>query len=154
VSQSAPGDQDLPVVDDLDEVVRLVTEHPDRFVRYSSGPAHDGRDGVSRDYESRVDMPGLSVTTVTPESWWPKAAEEWVARRLCKYEELGDEHDRFPWLLTGRIVGYGPDHEPLVTDVEPICRIGSQALARARRVYDECFNVAEDSRSSTSSRSG
>lgn len=138
------------MVDDLDELVRLVTERADPFVRFSRGPAHDGTDGTSRDYEADLDMPGLSVTTVVPEPWWTRPAAEWVARRLCQYDWLGDEQDRFPWLLTGRVVGYGPDHEPLVADVEPIARISQETLRQAQRLYRDRFHVAEDSRPSSS----
>lgn len=134
------------MVDDFAELVRLVESRPHLFVRYSKGPAHDdGRPG-SRDYESGVDMPGLSVTTIAPEPWWTRPTEDWVARRLCKYDELGDEEDRFPWLLTGRTVGFGPDHEPLVVDVEPLVRVGPRALDTAKRLYEERFAVAQDSR--------
>jgi hypothetical protein len=141
-----PPPERLRTVDDLDELVRLVQELPDLFVRYSKGPSHDARRGYSRDYESGVDMPGLSVTTIAPEPWWTRPAEDWVARRLCKYEELGDEQDRFPWLLTGQVVGYGPDHEPLIVDVRPVARVGREVLERARRLYEERFEVAQDSR--------
>jgi hypothetical protein len=136
----------LRTVDDLDELVRLVQELPDLFVRYSKGPSRDARRGTSRDYESGVNMPGLSVTTIAPEPWWTRPAEDWVARRLCKYEQLGDEQDRFPWLLTGQVVGYGPDHEPLVAGVRPVARVGRAVLERARRLYEERFEVAQDSR--------
>lgn len=141
-----PSEEELPAVDDLDEIVRLVQERPHLFVRYSRGPAHDGTDGTSRDYEADVDMPGLSVATVGPEPWWTRPPEDWVARRLCQYDQLGDEEDRFAWLLTGRVVGYGPDHEPLVVDVEPVARIDREALRQAQRLYRSRFNVAEDSR--------
>jgi threonine/homoserine efflux transporter RhtA len=140
-----PPAEDLRTVDDFDELVRLVTEREHLYVRYSQGPAHDG-DGPSHDYEAGVDMPGLSVTPIAPEPWWPRPAEEWVARRLCKYEELGEEHGRFPWLLHGHVAGYGPDHEPLVVDVEPVARVGSRAVNRARQLYEERFEVAQDSR--------
>ncbi|MDQ4085722.1 MAG: DUF6098 family protein [Actinomycetota bacterium] len=144
VSSNARADH-LPVIDDFDELVRLVTEREHLYVRYSKGPAHDG-DGPSHDYESGVDMPGLSVTPIAPEPWWPRPAEDWIARRLCKYEELGQEQDRFPWLLFGHVAGYGPDHEPLLVDVEPVARVGPKALSRARQLYDERFTVAQDSR--------
>jgi hypothetical protein len=141
-----PSTEPLRIVDDFDELVRLVKEVPDLYVRYSKGPAHDGRRGTSRDYEAGVDMPGLSVTTIAPEAWWPRDPADWVARRLCKYDELHEE-DRFPWLLTGRIVGYGPDHEPLVVEVEPVARVGDAALECARQLYHSRFDVAQDSRS-------
>lgn len=139
----------LPVIDDLAELTDLVTRRRDLFLRYSKGPAADAASGPSRDYESGLRMPGLSVTTMTPEPWWTRPAADWVARRICKYAELGAERDRYPWLLTGRVVGWGPDHEPLVADVAAVARIGPHALEAAMRRYRERFDVGQDSRSST-----
>jgi hypothetical protein len=73
--------------------------------------------------------------------------EDWVARRICKYLELGEEGDRYPWLLTARLTGHGPDHEPVVDHVVPVARIGQGALDEAKRLYRERFDVGEDSRS-------
>ncbi|WP_203416559.1 DUF6098 family protein [Jiangella ureilytica] len=136
--------EDLPVLESFDDVVRAVGEHPGLLVRYSKGPASDAKAGPSRDYEAGVDLPGWSVTTLEPESWWPRPPADWVARRLCKYDEL-DEPGRFAWLLTGRVVGQGPDHEPLVTDIEAVARVGRSALAEARRRYEERFDVGRGS---------
>jgi hypothetical protein len=137
----------FPEIDDFTELAELVADRPDLFLRYSKGPDADAASGPSRDYESGETMPGLSVTTIGPEPWWSRPAADWVARRICKYAELGAEHDRFPWLLTGRVVGQGPDHEPLVTDAVPVARIGPRALDAARRRYRERFDVGQDSRS-------
>lgn len=135
----------LRAVTSLAEVVELVDTHGTLFLRYSKGPEMDRR-GPSRDYEADVALPGLSVTVVSPEPWWPRSVEDWVARRLCKYAELGEEEDRFPWLLTGRVVANGPDHEPLVDTVNPIARVATVALDEALRTYRERFNVGETSR--------
>jgi hypothetical protein len=135
---------DLDVVDDLDSVVELAEAHEDLFLRYSRGPEAD-RDRVSRDYEAGIDMPGLSVTPIRPEPWWTRPAREWVARRICKYREL-NEADRFPWLLTGQVVGAGPDHEPLVDHVHAVARVGDEALREAKQCYQEAFEVSRDSR--------
>jgi hypothetical protein len=86
------------------------------------------------------------VTVVSPEPWWARPVEEWVARRICKYDELDDEQ-RYPWLLTGQLVGYGPDHEPLLRETRPVARVGGCALREARRVYEERFDVGRDARS-------
>jgi hypothetical protein len=135
----------LRAVTSLTEVVELVDTHGTLFLRYSKGPEVDSR-GPSKDYEADVSLPGLSVTVVSPEPWWPRPVEDWVARRLCKYAELGEEEDRFPWLLTGRVVGNGPDHEPLVDAVSPIARVASVALDEALQTYRERFNVGQSSR--------
>jgi hypothetical protein len=140
-------DPRLPVIEDFADLVRVVEQTPGLFLRYSRGPAADAEAGPSRDYEADVELPGLSVTTITPEPWWPRSPEDWVARRVCKYAELAEEHDRFAWLMTGRVVGQGPDHEPLVVDVVPVAQISDKALDQAGRWYDEHFKVGRDSRS-------
>jgi hypothetical protein len=43
-------------------------------------------------------------------------------------------------------VGRGPDHEPLVVDMDPVIRIGDPALDTALEIYRERFNVGDDSR--------
>jgi hypothetical protein len=93
-----------------------------------------------------VDLPGLSVTTIGPEPWWTCPVEDWVARRLCQYAHLGEEETRFPWLLTGRRVGVGPDHEPVVEMLEPVARVGQTVLDHAEKHYQERFDVGRDSR--------
>lgn len=110
----------MRIIDDLDELADVVAREPAVFVRYSCGPRRDALH-ASRDYEAGVDLPGLSVTPLTPEPWWTRPAVDWIARRVCKYMDQADgAPDRRPWVLTGEVVGNGPDHEPLVVDVEPI----------------------------------
>ena len=137
---------DLTVLRSLAEVIGVVSAHGTMYLRYSEGPEADLSHGCSRDYEADVDLPGLSVTVATPEPWWPRPVEDWVARRLCKYAELGAAAGRFPWLLTGRPVGNGPDHEPLVDQVRPIARVGGEAVREAVRLYHERFKPGQDSR--------
>jgi hypothetical protein len=137
---------ELPVIDDFDELVALVERQPGMYLRYSAGPAADAENGPSRDYEADVDLPGWSVTTISPEPWWTRPVSDWVARRISQYAKLAEEPERFPWLLTGRIVGRGPDHEPLVIDMRPVARIGDSALKTALQIYRERFNVGDDSR--------
>src|SRR4051794_24873903 len=136
----------LVVLRSLAEVVDVVRAHDAMYLRYSEGPEEDLSGGSSRDYEADVDLPGLSVTVATPEPWWPRPVEDWVARRLCKYAELGAAAGRFPWLLTGRAVGNGPDHEPLVDEVQPIARVADTAVREAVSVYRARFRAGRDSR--------
>jgi hypothetical protein len=136
----------LPFVEDLDELVELVDQRPGMYLRYSAGLEADLEAGHSRDYEAGVDLPGWSVTTISPEPWWPRPVSDWVARRICQYAHLGEEPERFPWLLNGRLVGRGPDHEPLVVDLDPVIRIGDSALNTAVEIYRERFDVGGDSR--------
>jgi hypothetical protein len=136
-----------PVLRSLAEVVDVVGAHDVMYLRYSEGPEEDlDGGGSSRDYEADVELPGLSVTVVSPEPWWPRPVEDWVARRLCKYAELGTAGGRFAWLLTGRLVGNGPDHEPLVDQVRPVARVGDEAIDEAVQLYHERFSPGEDSR--------
>jgi hypothetical protein len=135
----------LPELRDLDELVRFVQKHPDILLRYSTGPEEDAAHGPSHDYEAAVDLPGLSATRVEPEPWWPRPAEDWIARRVCKYAELGEAEGRYPWLLTGEVAGYGPDHEPLMIRVRPLARISTQALEQAKALYQQRFEVGRDS---------
>jgi hypothetical protein len=136
---------EVPVAEDLAAVVRLAEEVPDLYIRYSEGPEQDAAAPRSRDYEAKVDMPGLSVACIVPEPWWPRSVEDWVARRICSYAHL-DEEDRVAYLLTGRVVGRGTDHEPLVVDVRPVSRISDQAIREAKACYHERFDVGRDSR--------
>ncbi|WP_420750152.1 DUF6098 family protein [Rhodococcus sp. O3] len=139
-------ESDLPTITTIQELTDLVTSTPHIMLRYSRGPSHDADGGGSRDYESGVDMPGVSVTTLAPESWWPRPAVDWVARRVCKYLELEDS-DRYPWVLTGNVVGHGPDHEPLVADFRPIARLAPSVLEDAKALYRSRFDMGNDSSS-------
>jgi hypothetical protein len=149
VSTRGADGGEMPVIDDFDALVGLVAAHDQVYVRYSQGPDKDGERSV--DYESDVELPGLSVTNLTPEPWWPRPWADWIARRVCKYAELGGEPDRRPWALLGRVVGNGPDHEPLVTDVLGLGWIGPRAIEGAERRYRERFNVGRAAPESGSS---
>ena len=128
----------MRTIDDLDELAELVAREPAVFVRYSRGP--------DRDYQAALDMPGLSVTPVTPEPWWTRPSVEWIARRVCKYLDLAEiAPDRRPSVLTGEVVGNGPNHEQLVADVRPIAWLGEGVLVQARRCYEKRFAVGRAS---------
>ncbi|MGA4689240.1 DUF6098 family protein [Rhodococcus sp. AB351] len=142
-----PDPDDIPLITSLDQLADLATD-PLLYLRYSKGPAADAEDGPSRDYEANVTLPGLSATTLGPEPWWRRPVKDWVARRVCKYSELAEEDGRFAWVLTGRMVGRGPGHEPLLVDVRPHARLGRNVLDEAERWYEEHFDVGGDSRRS------
>lgn len=138
---------ELPEINDFQQIVQLVQLRPPLYIRYSEGPERD-REGPSRDYESGLILPGLSVTSLNPPAWWTLRPEFWVARRMCKYENLMQAPRRpRPWLLGGRIVDVGPDHEPLIVEATPIAWVGQPALAEAGQIYHEHFTVGQDSRS-------
>ncbi|HVM19723.1 MAG TPA: DUF6098 family protein [Egibacteraceae bacterium] len=138
------GDDELPVVDSLDQLCELVTK--DAFVRFSNGPADD-RNGTSRDYESGLDLPGLSVNPLHPEQWWERPLEEYLARQICNYVHIQEEadDDRRPWVLRGEVVSRGPDNEPIVAEFTPVAWLSDTVVDEAKRLYQDRFDVAEDS---------
>ncbi|PYE18626.1 hypothetical protein DFR67_104205 [Williamsia limnetica] len=131
----------LPVVDNLTWLTQYVISEPPVFVRYSRGPYDDAMLGHSRDLEADVLLPGWSVTSLTPEPWWPRPEQDWVSRRIYKYAEIARDSERFPWILKGTVIGRGTDHEPLVVDIIPIARLGAEVLAQAAEHYREHFNA-------------
>jgi len=135
--------ESIPTVKTLKELERLVG--PDRYLRVSSGPDDDaGR--TSRDYESGLELPGLSVNPLMPATWWTRPRNEWLARQMCNYVHLAEEApDRHAWVLAGDIVARGPDNEPIVARFEPIAWIADEVLDEAKELYGQRFDVAEDS---------
>ena len=143
-SNAAEAD-DLPTIDSLSHLCELVTE--DSYVRFSKGPESD-RGSSSSDYESGLDLPGLSVNPLQPEAWWTRPLEEYLARQICNYVHLQDEADdeRRAWVLTGEAISRGPDNEPLIRgDYTPVAWLSDKLIEEAQRIYAERFNVAEDS---------
>jgi hypothetical protein len=124
----------------LGELADLVARVGEPYVRFSEGPEADARES-SVDHESGLELPGLSVNPLRPEPWWTRPTRDWLARQLCQYAHLRDEDgDRHAWVLTGRVVGRGPDCEPLIADAEPIARIADAVIDEAGRVYSERFD--------------
>jgi hypothetical protein len=118
--------------------------HAPLYVRFSDGPAADAEE-TSLDFEAKVTLPGLSVCSLTPEPWWTRPDEDWVARRLCKYLDLQEESThRRPWLLTGVVVGFGTDHEPLIGAAEPVGWVGADAIETAKDIYRTRFHGVSD----------
>ncbi|UZF44411.1 DUF6098 family protein [Rhodococcus rhodochrous] len=142
-----PDPDDIPLITSLDQLADVATD-PLLYLRYSKGPAADAEDGPSRDREANVTLPGLVATTLAPEPWWRRPVKDWVARRVCTCTGSGEEDGRFVWILTGRMVGRGPGHEPLLVDVRPHARLGRNVLDEAERWYEEHFDVGGDSRRS------
>ncbi|MFE9353120.1 DUF6098 family protein [Streptomyces olivaceoviridis] len=129
------GPDDLPVMSTLAEAARLVERHQGLYVRWSKGPGTDLDSVSSTDELTGVPMPGLSANPLDVEDWWEdRSVELWVARRLYDYAHL--PHDKGPgvrpWVLRGRETGRGPDNEPLVADVDPLCWIADEVIDAAR----------------------
>ena len=136
----------LPVISQLDELAGIARADGDRYLRYSKGPEADAHQ-TSRDYESGLELPGLSVVPLTPPRWWQRPDVDWLARQICKYAHLGEEgSDRCAWILAGREVARGPDHEPLVADPRPLAILSETLVKQARQHYHERFEVGRDSR--------
>jgi len=125
----------------LSELADLVRSRSPLYVRYSEGPERDAR-GRSLDFESGLDLPGLSVNPLTPERWWTRPLNDWLARQLCQYDYLvKEEPERYAWALQGRVVARGPDNEPLLVDVEPIARLSDDVLREAEQRYRSKFDA-------------
>jgi hypothetical protein len=125
----------VDVVETLKELADLVDglagQGTDVFVRWSTGPEDDAGER-SVDHASGLELPGLSVTTLTPPGWWSRPTEGWVARQVRAYAHLGDAgSDSYAWVLCGRPVDRGPDNEPLVVDVTPLARLAPAVLQTA-----------------------
>ncbi len=131
---------DLPTLCAMDELVALAEGCRQLFVRYSSGPAED-RGATSTDYESGLELPGLSVNPLQPEPWWTRPLEQWIARQLCAYAHVGEDEGKVPWVLSGDVVGRGPDNEPLIGPFDPLAYVGGALVDEARTVYESTFDV-------------
>jgi hypothetical protein len=131
----------LPTVTSLSELADLVSGHGRLYLRYSGGPDQD-RHIVSKDYESGLELPGLSVTFLTPESWWTRPLEDWLSRQVRKYASLVEEDpDRVGWVLQGDTVGHGPDHEPLLDRVRPVAYLSEAVMEEAQSRYRQRFEA-------------
>jgi len=129
----------MPTVATLEEVTGLARRHPRLFVRWSRGPGADAARSSSDDLTG-VPLPGLSANPLAVEPWWgDRPLGLWIARRLYDYSHL--EHEKGPgvrpWLLTGRVLGRGPDNEPLIACDRAIAWVGSQVIEEAAQAVDK-----------------
>lgn len=146
MARQGPWASAMATITDFDRLVGAVEDHLSTvYVRYSHGPDADTDGAPSRDYESGAQLPGLSVTVLTPEPWWDRSTADWIARRVCKYAEHGGDGRR-PWILVGEVVGRGPDHEPLLGEFQPLAWLDAAVVAQALDHYHTRFNVGRSSR--------
>jgi hypothetical protein len=132
-------------IERFDRLADVVRARGELYLRYSHGPTADAGE-ESRDYESGLRLPGLSVVPLAPPEWWTRPIEDWLARQIRKYAELGERgRGRYAWILTGEVSGIGPDHEPLVVDVRPLAVLSDSVLCQACRRYHDRFEVGRDS---------
>jgi hypothetical protein len=128
----------LPTIRSLAELADLVCDRRDLYLRWSEGPEVDWAQ-TSRDALTGVALPGLSVSTLALEPWWEgRSTRVWAARRLFDYEHIRRRRrgEQRPWVLMGRECGRGPDNEPLVVDVQPVCWVDARVIQEARDVID------------------
>jgi len=125
----------------LTEIAELIETGTPLYVRYSPGPEADAAH-PSTDHESGLLMPGVSANSLEPPRWWTRPVTDWLARRICQYLREVHEGAR-PWLLTGREIDFGPDNEPLLTDIHPIAWIAPELLDEAREHYRARFNAGQ-----------
>jgi hypothetical protein len=130
----------MRTIERLDELVDLVSAGRDLYVRWSRGPADDGRseeEQSSRDTLTGVPLPGLSANSLRVESWWgDRSVRLWVARRLYDYRHLREQRGPGvrPWVFEGEENGRGPDNEPLVICRRPVAWIGEAPLRESDEI--------------------
>lgn len=130
---------DVRVLRRLSELAELVRAEDGLYVRF--GPNPDEEQDGSVDYESGLRMPGLSVNPLAPQAWWTRPLEDWLARQVCQYVHLAERSAQHAgWVVRGRIVGYGPDSEPLLTETTAVARLSGELVAEARHRYRERFH--------------
>jgi len=126
----------LPTVSTLEELVAVVGDQRNLYVRRSSGPDSD-RGGRSRDELTGTELPGLSASPLAVEPWWDDSPRLWVACRLYDYRHFeGRRCHARPWILVGRELGWGPDDEPLVPCVRPVAWVAPEVIEEATRLVD------------------
>jgi len=132
---------ELPTLERLDELTRLIDGGLSVYLRYSPGPVADASH-PSTDHESGLVMPGLSVNPLAPPRWWSLPVADWVARRVCQYLRELAEGAR-PWVLTGRVIDFGPDNEPLLDEVRPIAWLSRSLVREAHQRYQERLDAGQ-----------
>ncbi|MFJ6388384.1 DUF6098 family protein [Streptomyces sp. NPDC091972] len=133
----------LSVVRTLAKLAGLAERHERLYVRWSRGPEVDLARVSSTDELTGLSLPGLSANPLSVEDWWRgRPVQLWVARRLFDYSHLPHEKGPGvrPWVLQGRERGRGPDNEPLVADVRPMCWIDPQVIDEARTAVERLEN--------------
>jgi len=128
-------------VTNLDDLEKIVRTEGTVYLRYSEEVETDS---ASLDGESGLQLPGLSVNPLSPETWWTRPLKDWLARQICQYKHLGDKQGRQAWILAGHCVGRGPDCEPLIDHVHPLGRLDQQLLDEAEQAYTELFDTGRE----------
>ena len=100
----------------------LIEAHKDEdiFVRSSSGPSYDRKQGRSMDYQTHTFHKGLSAVKIDPE--WINKTDGELLSRLAEYGHRppikGKEQKL--WIYKAKQVGTDSDGYDSITDIEPI----------------------------------
>jgi hypothetical protein len=146
---SADSGSDLPVLHSLEQVTDLLARCGPVFVRWSDGPGTDLPEQSTVDGLSGLAMPGLSATPLEPEPWWQdRPTTLWVARKVHAYSPRRRQPSSSSrgWLLTGRVVARGPDHEPLVADCTPLAWLDEAVLKQAAATVEQAVQHEDERR--------
>lgn len=131
----------MPTLERLDDLAVLIEHGQTVYLRYSPGPIADASH-PSTDHESGLLMPGLSVNPLVVPGWWSLPVTDWLARRICQYLRELEEGAR-PWVLSGRVVDFGPDNEPLLDEVRPVAWLSGALVREAHQRYHERLNAGQ-----------
>jgi hypothetical protein len=133
---------EMGVLTRLDDLEALLDTEVEPYLRYSPGPESDAVH-PSKDHESGLLMPGVSVNPLRPPGWWTLPVRDWLARRVCQYLRELAENAR-PWVLTGRRIDFGPDNEPLLVDIVPIAWLSAELVVEAHEHYRHALNAGRE----------
>jgi hypothetical protein len=98
---------DVPMLDSLVDLERMVKQSADFYVRYAEGWDAD-RERGSKNHESGIEMLALSVNPLSPELCWTRPLTDWLARQLCQFKHLfGEYPKRKGWIAHGNNAGRG-----------------------------------------------
>lgn len=126
-------------IETLQELVDLTNDRDDLFVRWCADAEEDRERGTSLDELTGVELPGLSANPLAVEPWWKdRPIEVWIARRLHDYRHLQRKRDEQvrAWVLSGDVVGRGPDNEPLVNCREVVAVLSDDVTEKAASIID------------------
>lgn len=126
-------------IETLQELVDLAGSRVDLFVRWCADAEEDRIRGTSIDELTGVELPGLSTNPLCVEPWWEdRPMDVWVARRLYDYRHLQHKRDEKvrAWVMSGDVVGRGPDNEPLVRCREVLAVLTDRVTEKAASIID------------------
>jgi hypothetical protein len=130
------------VIRSVGELAAMVEARPGLHLRYADDP----EEAASVDYESGLTLPGVSVNPLSPEPWWSRSLEDWLARQICNYVHIQERDPRREaWVLAGTVTARGPDNEPLLSEPRVVARLDRATVEEARHRYDTAFAAGRTS---------